>query len=61
MIYIKITAVAHEALVAWDPNAIQAVEPSPDGGFTAWETQRFPEVGRELQRSDHPSLPRAKT
>jgi hypothetical protein len=33
MIYITITAAAHEALVAWDPRAIQAVEPSSDGGF----------------------------
>ena len=36
MIYITITAAAHEALVAWDPKAIRAVEPSPDGGFTVW-------------------------
>jgi hypothetical protein len=51
MIYIKITAAAHEALVAWDPNAIQAVEPSPDGGFTVWLYR--PQLGKlnAFQRS----------
>jgi hypothetical protein len=33
MFYINITAAARDALVAWKPEAIQAIEPAPGGGF----------------------------
>jgi hypothetical protein len=33
MIYITITAAARDALVAWKPEAIRAIEPASGGGF----------------------------
>jgi hypothetical protein len=64
MNYITITAAAYEALVAWKPEAIQFVEPAPGGGFNLsllrpqLQMLNAFQVGRELQRTHHPSRPR---